>query len=145
MFARDDVHRGRRWPLLWVLGPLVLGALIVTLLAVIANASLGFPNTGLADTLDEEARTGDPLMAEVTDFEWDRLCVFLPRTSSEEVDELLGFGWGVVGGDRFENRLLLVFVRDDEVVTHLYLRRNVVDAPPSSGACWGPEEEATRL
>jgi hypothetical protein len=145
MFARDDVHRGRSWPLLWVFLPLVVGALIVTGLAVLANASLGFPNTGLAEDLDAESRAGDPLLAEVTPFTWDRVCVFGPRTTSDEVDELLGFDWGVVGGDRFTNRLLLVFVREEEVVSHLYLRRNIVDTPPSTGDCRGPEDESTRL
>lgn len=145
MFARDDVHRGRRWPLLWIFAPLILGALIITGAAVIAHASLGFPNTDLAEELDAAARAGNPLVSEVTDFDWDRLCVVPPRVSSEAVDDLLGFQWGVVGGDRLANQLLLVFAHRGEVVTHLYLRRNTVATPSEPGECWGPDDEATRL
>ncbi|HVM25388.1 MAG TPA: hypothetical protein VM253_08320 [Candidatus Limnocylindrales bacterium] len=145
MFARDDVHRGRRFPLLWVFVPLVAGASIVTGLAVLAQASLGFPDAGLAERIDAAAAEGDPMLAEVTDFEWDRVCVVPPRVSEEEVDELLGFDWGVVGGDRFANRLLLVFVRDGEVVSHLFLERTVVSRPRAPGECRTPDDEATRL
>lgn len=144
MFARDDAHRGRRWPLLWIFIPLIVGALVVTGLSVLAHASLGFPNTTLAEELDAAAGRDVP-MSELTDFSWDRVCVVPPGASNDEVDELLGFEWGVVGGDRLANQVLLIFVLDDEVVTHLYLRRGVVAAPPATGDCRSPDDEATRV
>jgi hypothetical protein len=146
MFARDDVHRGRRWPLLWVFLPLILGALLVTGLGILARASQGFPNIELADEIRQAAIAGDPLLAEVTDFAWDRVCVFPPDTSRDEVDARLGLDWGVIGGDASpDRRLLLVFVRDERVVSHLYLRRGVLDPPADGGDCRAPVDESTRL
>ncbi|HSK93021.1 MAG TPA: hypothetical protein VLA76_03055 [Candidatus Angelobacter sp.] len=145
MFARDDVHRGRRVPLAWVFGPLVLGALLVTAVGIGIRATQGFPDIELAERLEQVARGGDPLLAEVTDFEWDRVCVFPSRLPSETVDETLGIDWGVVGGDRIDNRWLLVFVHDNEVVKHFYLQRGLVDRPAEDGDCRAPDEESTRL
>lgn len=145
MFARDDVHRGRRWTLLWIFGPLVLGALIVTGLGILARASQGFPDIELAERLQTEARTGDPLLAEVTDFPWDRVCVFPRSLPKETVDRTLGIDWGVVGGDTINDRDLLVFVREGEVVKHLYLRRGLVERPAPEGDCRAPDDEGTRL
>ena len=145
MFARDDVDRGWRWPLLWIVLPLLLGALIVTGLGILARASQGFPDIELADRLRIEAESGDPLLADVTDFAWDRVCVFPPYLPSEAVDDTLGLEWGVVGGDTIDTRLLLVFVRGDEVVRHLYLDRGIVREPAAEGDCRDPADEATRL
>ena len=145
MFSRDDVHRGRRWPLLWIFGPLVLGALIVTGLGILARATQGFPDIELAERLDQQARTGDSLLAEATDFEWDRVCVFPPDLPKETVDETLGLEWGVVGGDTIDTRDLLVFVDGDAVVKHLYLRRGLVGEPEPQGDCRAREDESTRL
>jgi hypothetical protein len=146
MFARDDVHRGRRWPLLWVFLPLILGALLVTGLGILARASQGFPNVELADEIRQASNAGDPMLAEVTDFEWDRVCLFGPDTPRDEVDARLGLEWGVVGGDTSpDRRVLLVFVSDERVVSHLYLRRGVLDPPADGGDCRAPEDESTRL
>lgn len=145
MFSRDDFGRGPRFPLLWVIGPLILGALLVTGLGLLVRGTQGFPDIELAERLEQAAVEGDPLLAEATDFDWDRVCVFPRDLPSETVDETLGFDWGVVGGDRIDDRDLLVFVRDDEVVKHFYLRRGLVDRPAEDGDCRGPDEESTRL
>jgi hypothetical protein len=146
MFTRDDFGRGRRLPLLWVFGPLLIGALLVTGLGIAARATQGFPNIELADEIETMAAAGDPMLREVTDFAWDRVCVFPQTVTADDVDATLGFAWGVIGGDPLgDGRLLLVFVADDEVVSHLYLRRGVIDAPSADGECRSPEEEATRL
>lgn len=145
MFARDDVHRGRRFPLLWIFGPLVLGALLVSAIGIGIRASQGFPDIELAERLEQVAGDGDPLLAETTDFEWDRVCVFPRRLPKETVDETLGLEWGVVGGDTIDTRDLLVFVRDGEVVKHFYLRRGLVGSPEPEGDCRTPDDETTRL
>lgn len=145
MFSRDDFGRGPRFPLLWVIGPLVLGALLVTGIGLLVRGTQGFPDIELAERLEQAAIDGEPLLAEETDFAWDRVCVFPRKVPSERVDEILGIDWGVVGGDRFENRDLLVFVRGDEVVRHFYLKRGVVDRPEGEGDCRRPDEESTRL
>jgi hypothetical protein len=144
MFSRDDLGKGTIHPLFWVFGPLVLGALLVTGLGILARGTQGFPDIELADELRQMASRSDPLMAEVTDFAWDRVCVFPPYLSKEAVDETLGLEWGVVGGD-LEDRNLLVFVDDDRVVKHFYLRRGIVDEPEDGGDCRGRDEESTRL
>ena len=38
MFSSDDIGRGPRFPLLWLIGPLVLGGLVVTGLGILAAA-----------------------------------------------------------------------------------------------------------
>lgn len=145
MFARDDIHRGWRWPLIWVFLPLLLGALIVTGLGVAIRATQGFPDVELAERLQEEARGGDPLLSEATDFEWDRVCVFPPDVPKETVDRTLGLDWGVVGGDTVDNRDLLVFVTDAAVVKHLYLQRGLVGGAEAEGDCRTRTDESTRL
>lgn len=145
MFSRDDFGRGPRFPLLWVFGPFVLGALIVTGIGMIARGTQGFPDIELAERLEQVGADGDPLLADATDFAWDRVCVFSSSATTADVDEQLGFSWGVVGGDPYGNRVLLVFVRDDEVVKHFYLRPNLIDHPEPGGDCRGRDAESTRL
>ncbi len=145
MFSADDASRGWRWPLLWVFLPLILGGLLVTGVGVAVRATQGFPDIELAERLEEVARDGDPLLAEVTDFAWDRVCIFPSKLASETVDETLGIDWGVVGGDRIDNRWLFVFVRDDEVVKHFYMQRGLVGRPADDGDSRQPDDEATRL
>ena len=147
MFSRDDFGRGPRFPLLWVLGPFVLGALIVTGIGILARSTQGFPNIELADAIRIAAGEGDPLLAEATgDLDWDRACVFAPSATKADVDEVLGFSWGVIGGDPSGGgRSLVVLVRDDEVVTHFFLRAGMLDRPEGTGDCRAPDEESTRL
>lgn len=145
MFSRDDFGRGPRFPLLWVFGPFVLGALLVTGIGLIARGTQGFPDIELAERLEQAGADGDPLLAEATDFAWDRVCVFPSTATKADVDEQLGFPWGVVGGDPYGDRQLLVFVRDDEVVKHFYIRPIFLDDPVPPGDCRTPEDESTRL
>ena len=145
MFSRDDFGRGPRFPLLWVLGPFVLGALIVTGVGILARSTQGFPDLELAERLEQAGADGDPMLADATDFAWDRVCVFTSTATKADVDEQLGFSWGVVGGDPYGNRQLLVFVHDDEVVKHFYLRPNLIDRPVPPGDCRTPDDESTRL
>jgi hypothetical protein len=145
MFSRDDLGKGTRHPLFWVFGPLVLGALIITGIGILARATQGFPDIELADDLQQLASRSDLRLAEVTDFAWDRVCVFPPYLSKGAVDEKLGLEWGVVGGGDRQDRNLLVFVDDDRVVKHFYLRRGIVEEPEGGGDCRGPDDESTRL
>lgn len=147
MFSRDDFGRGPRFPLLWVFGPFVLGALLVTGVGILARSTQGFPNIELADDIRMAAAAGDPLLAETTgDLDWDRACVYPPSATKADVDEVLGFGWGVIGGDPSgDGRTLVVLVRDDEVVTHFFLRAGLLEGAQGTGDCRAPDEESTRL
>ena len=146
MFSRDDFDRGARFPLLWVFGPLLLGALLVTGLGIAARATQGFPNIELAEDIRQAAADGDPLLAEVTDFSWDRVCVFPADVSRATVDARLGFDWGVIGGDpNSTGRWLFVFVEDERVVSHFFLRTTSLEAPADGGDCRAPDDEETRL
>ena len=145
MFSRDDASRGRRWPLMGVFIPLVLGALLVTGIGVAIRATQGFPDIELAERLQQEARSGDPLLAETTDFTWDRVCVFPHDLPKKAVDATLGIEWGVVGGDTIDNRDLLVFLDDEDVVKHFYLQHGLVRPPEPEGDCRAPDDEGTRL
>jgi hypothetical protein len=147
MFSRDDFGRGPRFPLLWVFGPFVLGALLVTGLGILIRGTQGFPNIELADDIRMAAAAGDPLLAETTgDLEWDRACIFPPSATKADVDDVLGFSWGVSGGDPSgDGRTLVVLVRADEVVTHFFLRAGVIEPARQDGDCRTPEDESTRL
>lgn len=147
MFSRDDFGRGPRFPLLWVFGPFVLGALIVTGLGILARSTQGFPNIELAEEIRVAAAGGDPLLAEATgDLDWDRACIFPSSATEADVDEVLGFAWGVIGGDPSgDGRMLVVLVRDDEVVTHFFLAGGLLDRAEGTGDCRAPDEESTRL
>jgi hypothetical protein len=146
MFSRDDFDRGRRLELLWIIGPLVLGALIVTAIGIGARATQGFPNVELAEDVRLASIEGEPLLAEVTDFAWDRACIFGPTVTADEVDAALGFEWGVIGGDPSgDRRNLVVLVRDDDVVTHFFVAPRVLSRGDGGDACLGPEDEQTRL
>ena len=145
MFSRDDFGRGPRFPLAWVFGPLLLGALLITGLGIAARATQGFPNIELADDIRIAAGSGDPLLAEVTPFQWDRACIFPSTVDEEDVDAMLGFEWGVIGGDPNGDRPLLVLVRGDEVVTHMFLGRGLLPPPATDGDCRSPDDESTRL
>jgi hypothetical protein len=146
VFSRDDLGgRGGFHPLFWVLGPLVLGAVLITGIGILARSTQGFPDIELADDLRRVADNGDPLLAEATDFEWDRVCVFPPYLAKEDVDATLGIDWGVVGGGDLDDRNLLVFLEGDRVVKHFYLLRGIVDEPATEGDCRAPDDESTRL
>jgi hypothetical protein len=147
MFSSDDMGRGPSFPLLWVFGPLVLGALLVTGLGILARSTQGFPNVELAEEVRVAAAAGDPLLVEVTgDLDWDRVCVFPPSATKADVDEALGFAWGVIGGDPSpDGRTLVVLASGDEVVTHFFLRTGLMAPAQDAGDCRGPDEESTRL
>ena len=147
MFSRGDIGRGPRLPLLWVFGPLVLGAILVTGLGILARSTQGFPNIELAEDVRIAAATGDPLLAEATgDLEWDRACIFPPSATRADVDELLGFSWGVIGGNPSPTgRTLVVLTRGDEVVTHFFLRDGLIEPARGHGDCRARDDEATRL
>ncbi len=57
-----------------------------------------------------------------TSFDWDRVYIFAPYTSTDQIDEALGYRWlrarstGIEGTDRF---YLIVFTSEGKVTDHL--------------------------
>lgn len=148
VFSLRELDRYRRWSLAWVLGPLVLGGLIVVVAAVALRAPLGFPNDTLAGAIHDASRTSDgspTYLRHVTDRRWDTVCVFPPYISREGVNEQLGFTWSVAGGYPSDTHLLLVFLRDDSVVTHTYVERGSISEPGGEGDCRGRQDERTQI
>lgn len=142
MFSRDDLGRGTRWPLAWVFIPLIVGALLITAIGAGIQATMGFPDNDLAERI-EAAGTGSRL-DQRTEFEWDRVCVFPPDLPSEAVDEGLGMDWGRTGGHPLDD-LLLVFVRDGEVITHTFVDPRRLEPPPAEGDCRSPDDDGARI
>ena len=67
-------------------------------------------------------------MSQLTDFEWDKLLIFGPYTSSEGVNSQLGFNWPEAqktGIDVSETIFLLVFVKDQCVVRYFLFPRTI--------------------
>lgn len=147
MFSVGDLDRYRRWSLAWVLGPLILGGVIVALAAVAFRAPLGFPNDQLAGDIRAAAARGPDAsyLRQLTEDHWDSVCVFPPFVSKGAVDEKLGQGWSRAGGYPDDTHLLLVFIRDDEVVTHTYVERRLLDDPADGGDCRDRHDERTRI
>jgi hypothetical protein len=71
---------------------------------------------------DAVAAGGEFRMADCTGFAWDRVHVFQPYTSPADIEAALGFSWvgaGWTGIDSSDGAVLLVFVRDHDVVCYV--------------------------
>ena len=147
MFSRTDFDRVRRLPLLWVWGPLLGGTLVVVAITVALRASEGFPDIELGAEIERAAyeRSSPTMLRDVTDFRWDRVCVIPSHASRDEVDATLGFDWGAAGGPGYDDEVLLVFVREQEVQAHAFVPRAVLEPPPDGGDCAGPDDPRTAL
>jgi hypothetical protein len=54
--------------------------------------------------------------------DWDRVCIFRPRTTYERVDSVLGAAWPdarETGIESSDDAALIVFVRGSRIVTHV--------------------------
>src|SRR5215218_1862507 len=75
---------------------------------------------GSSDEIADAVESGKPFrLADVTDFEWDRLYVIPAYSSQRDVERQLGFHWGDAEHSDFrttDGGSLLAFVRDGEVV-----------------------------
>ena len=147
MFSVRELDRYRRWPLAWVFGPLILGGLIVFAVAAALRAPLGFPDDQLAGAIVAASNVGPDAtyLRQVTESHWDTVCVFPPLTSKDQVDEKLGVSWSRAGGYPEDTHLLLVFLRDGEVVTHTYVARELIDEPAADGDCRDRQDDRTRI
>lgn len=87
---------------------------------------------------------GDPVgLAEMTPFEWDRVCLFGSGASHEYINQVIGFSWLDGKGYLHDQTQVLVFVKDQQVVEHILFRPEVVWGSFRSsrmGLCLSPSE-----
>jgi hypothetical protein len=107
--------------------------LLTLLLAAAAQAACSNSDRALESRIAVEARKGAGTLvriASLTDFAWERLHVFGPYATQEDINQELGFAWpeaartGIAGRDAIA---LLVFVRDGAVVRYVAQARREVD------------------
>jgi hypothetical protein len=121
-----------RWMVFWLLAPFVALMLVVAAAQAVVPAA----DPGLGGRLTGAAIQGDgervPL-GDAAQFEWDRVCVFVPFTPSEVVNARLGIDWRGVLDD---SGTTLVFVEGGSVVRHAPVSARAVDEPPPAGECF---------
>jgi len=146
MFSILDLDRYRRWPLVWVFVPLILGGLLVTVAAFGLHAARGFPDRELAQRIHDAAQLDPgPRLEDLTGFAWDSVCVFMPSARTEDVDDTIGVEWSRAAGSFLDDEVLLVFLEDGAVVTHAYVLSSVLMAPAGDGDCRAPGDDGTRI
>jgi len=147
MFARRDVERPRRWPLAWVWGPFVGGVLAIVAITFLLRAAEGFPDIELGAAIERAPYVQPEPVAldSVTDFAWDLACVIPSGMSREAVDGLLGLPWGRAAGPGSPDEVLVVFERDETVVTHVFVPAGILAPAAPGGDCRGPDDPGTQL
>jgi hypothetical protein len=102
-----------------------------------ADSGLGGRLTGAAIQGD-----GEPVpLGDASQFEWDRVCVFVPYMPAESVDARLGIDWPGVLDD---SGTTLVFVAGGSVVRHAPVSARAIDEPQSGGECFAREDAYLR-
>jgi hypothetical protein len=107
--------------------------------AALALVLLSHRTPGWQHALESAAKAGpgqEIVLADLTNFAWERAFVFAPYTTRADVEEALGFPWPNFDS-RIETRgdvVLLVFERAGRVVEHLDLRRLPADLAPAAAA-----------
>jgi hypothetical protein len=82
-------------------------------------------------------------LAEVVPGDWDRVGVYGPSTPAEVIEGTLGVAAPALAEDRLsraEAPSLLLFARDERVVSAAYVERDVVDFQAVAPAVYRPEE-----
>jgi len=144
--AQGRLLKGGAWPLLmrYTLGGrrnvrrlasvLVLVAAFV--LVVSGCGSRAAPDSELSNAITKQAEAGAGTVIDfvaLTDFQWERLYIFDPYTTVDEIHRALGFRWNAAastGIDKLDGIALLVFVEGDEVVRYVEHPRNRGDFVP---------------
>ena len=100
------------WPAAWLFA--------VPTMLVLGCGAVG--DTELAAKIKQAVEQGDGAvlrMDQLTDFAWDRLHVFTPYTTREQVERELGVAWAgydASGIERHDNFTLLLFISAGQVV-----------------------------
>lgn len=94
------------------------------LLLSLSTACASQSNETLVFTMEQALATspGGADLTRVVDGEWDRVCIFRPRTTYERVDSVLGAEWPAardIGIETEDDATLVAFVRGSTVVDHV--------------------------
>ena len=109
---------------------IVCGALLVGALGWTALSALSSRDSSISVPLWRQIKKGTDTtvdFATIAPFAWDRVFIFGPYTSSQEVDRRLGFHWSEywqTNIDKFEGYNLVLFVREAKVARWFEHPRN---------------------
>ncbi len=147
MVARVDPDDGERMvkPMLRTIG-IAVAALTVLALITIGVRTFGVSvDDALGDDIEEAATRADGgviNLADVTDFEWSRVCLFPPGTPADLVERTYGYGWTHALRD---DAVTVVFTRGGEIVRQTHLSPTLAEMPPQSGSCMPPSSAEVRF
>ena len=84
------------------------------------NSELNKNNRYLTDKLLKGVSDTSGTVGELFDFYYDKLCVFEPYQSKDEMEKQIGFKSRVLQETVNENMINILFVKDDAPVAYLY-------------------------
>ncbi|MCA1587601.1 MAG: hypothetical protein LC744_02705 [Chloroflexi bacterium] len=128
------------WMVFWFVAPFVALILVVAAVRAVVPAA----DTGLGGRLTGAAIQGDGERVPVADaaqFDWDRVCVFVPFTPAESVNARLEIDWR---GLLDESGPTLVFIAGGSVVRHAAIAARAIDEPASGGECFARDDAYLR-
>lgn len=75
------------------------------------------------------AKNNEINLNDITSFEWDNFYIFLPYTTTEYINKMLGYNWlrRELLGLQYDENQLLVFTKDKKVVMSIILQRSKGD------------------
>ena len=114
---------------------------LLPLLAILFFASCSDSNTSLKENLREAVTEGEAgpqgyktvNLAELTDFEWDRMYYFNAGETKNSISDAIGFRWD--GSNVEAGNMRLLFVKGEEVVS--YFDYNYQEFPLMVYGCQG--------
>jgi len=112
---------------------MLMAAVAVLACGVIAGALLGLRRDSVSQRIAQRVASDDgrPIdLAELTDFDWDRVYCFDCYSERSDIEKRLGFSWPGLGGSGIEMSdgvTLIVFVKDGQVVRSFDQPRNKGD------------------
>jgi hypothetical protein len=120
----------------------MLVSVVLALTALLALSACA--DSGLRDRISATVEMGAGaklVMADLTEFAWQRLYVFTPYTTQEQINRSLGFDWPDPEGIELNDTVaLLVFVNDGEVVSYVAQPLDKGDfSGLGDGSPWTPE------
>lgn len=121
----------------------LLASAVVVLALVVGIASSVCADASLGDRITATVEKGPGtklVMADLTDFDWQKLYVFTPYTTQKQIDRTLGFEWHDTEGIELNDTMtLLAFVDDGKVVSHVAQPADKGDFSGLSEGPWTPE------